>query len=135
MKTSKSCGKDNIDTYVIKLAKVELTPVLTHIINLSITNSVFPSTWKCAKVIPLHKKDEVIYPKNFRPVSLLAISSKILERAIFLQLINYLESNNLLHPSHHGFRAMHNTCTALLQMVDTWLEALEDDEVSAVAPA
>ena len=57
MKSSKSCGKDNIDTYVLKLAKVELTPVLTHLVNLSILNGVFPSLWKCAKVIPLHKKD------------------------------------------------------------------------------
>ena len=132
LKSSKSSGKDNIDTYVLKLAKVELTPVLTHIINLSIINEVFPSIWKCAKVIPLHKKDEVIYPKNYRPVSLLPIPSKILERAIFLQLIDYLESFDLLHPSHHGFRAKHNTSTALLQMVDIWLEALEDNEVSAV---
>ena len=80
----------------------------------------------------MHKKDKVIYPKNFRPVSLLPIPSKILERAIFLQLIDYLETNDLLHPCHHGFRAKHNTSTALLQMVDIWLEALEDDEVSAV---
>ena len=132
MKSSKSCGNDNIDTYVIKLAKEDLTPVITHLVNLSISNQVFPNLWKCAKVIPLHKKDEVIYPKNYRPVALLPITSKILERAIFLQLVDYLESNDLLHPSHHGFRRKHNTSTALLQMVDVWLEALEDDEVSAV---
>ena len=132
LKSTKSCGNDNIDTYVIKLAKEELTPVITHLVNLSITNNVFPNLWKNAKVIPLHKKDEVIYPKNYRPVALLPIASKILERAVFLQLIAYLENNDLLHPSHHGFRSKHNTSTALLQMVDVWLEALEDDEVSAV---
>ena len=67
-----------------------------------------------------------------RPVSLLPISCEILERAIFLQLIDYLESNELLHPSHHGFRANHSTSTALLQMVDIWLEALDNEEISAV---
>ena len=43
-----------------------------------------------------------------------------------------MESNNLLHPSHHGFRAKHNTSTALLQMMDVWLEALDNDDITAV---
>ena len=65
-------------------------------------------------------------------MALLPIASKILERAVFAQVIQYLEENNLLHPSHHGFRSKHNTSTALLQMFDTWLEALENEETSAV---
>ena len=132
LKNSKSCGSDNIDTYVLKLAQDELTPVITHIVNLSIEQKVFPSQWKTAKVIPLHKKEEKIYPKNFRPVSLLCIFSKILERAVFAQVVDYLESNNLLHPSHHGFRSKHNTTTALAQMFEVWLEAFDDNEISAV---
>jgi hypothetical protein len=43
-----------------------------------------------------------------------------------------METNNLLHPSHHGFRAKHNTATALLQMFDTWLEAFDNDDVTVV---
>ena len=65
-------------------------------------------------------------------MALLPIASKILEKAIFVQLVEYLENNNLLHPSHHGFRAKHNTSTALLQMADVWLEALEDRKLTAV---
>ena len=99
LKNSKSCGSDDIDTYVVKLAKDELVPVITHVINLSLTQPVFPSIWKTSKTIPLHKKNEKIYPQNFRPVSLLPICSKILERAVFSQIIAYLESNNILHPS------------------------------------
>ena len=132
LKLTKSCGTDNIDSYVIKLAKHELVPVITHLINLSITQRRFPSLWKCAKVVPLHKKDEVIFAKNYRPVALLPITSKLLEKVIFCQLVEYLEENELLHPSHHGFRAKHNTSTALLQMNDIWLDALEHDEISAV---
>ena len=132
LKSTKSCGKDFIDSYILKLAKKELIPALTHIVNLSIATKVFPKLWKCAKVIPLHKKDEVIYPKNFRPVALLPIASKVLEKAIFMQLVVYLEGNNLLHPFHHGFRAKHNTSTALLQMLDVWLHALEDNKLTAV---
>ena len=100
--------------------------------NLSISQRKFPCLWKVAKVAPLHKKEEVIYPKNYRPVSLLPVISKVLERAIFEQMIKYLEENNLLHPSHHGFRSGHSTVTALVEMYDQWIEALENDKLSAV---
>ena len=131
LKSSSSCGLDSIDSRVIKLAKHQLVPVITHVINLSIVQRTFPSPWKASKVVPLHKKDEVIYPKNYRPVSLLPVISKVLERVIFDQMINYLEANHLLHPSHHGFRSKHSTVTALIEMYDQWIEAFEKDEVSA----
>ena len=100
---------------------------------MSISQHVFPENWKRSKIIPLHKKKEDFTdPKNYRPVSLLPIFSKILERAVFVQIVKYMEENHLLHPSHHGFRQKHNTCTALLEMQDVWLDALDNKEVSAV---
>ena len=132
LKKSSSCGSDEIGSCVLKLIKQEITPVLTHIINLSISHQTFPVLWKHAKVIPLHKKDEMLYPKNYRPVSLLPVLSKVLERCVFVQMVNYLEETELLHPSHHGFRAKHSTVSALIQMFDSWIEAFEDDKVSAV---
>ena len=132
LKQSKSCGVDNLDSYIIKMAKHELTPVITHVVNLSISQPIFPSQWKTAKTILFHKKNKKIYTSNFRPVSLLPIFSKIAERAVFCQIVDYMEKNNLLHPSHHGFRSKHNTSTALLQMMDVWLEAFDEDEVTAV---
>ena len=104
MRSSKTCGLDNIDSYVLKLVCEEVTPGISHIVNLSIEKKHFPSLWKNSKVIPLFKKDDPTSPKCYRPVSLLPITSKILERAVYQQLITYLEENNLLHPSHHGFR-------------------------------
>ena len=47
-------------------------------------------------------------------------------------MVGYLEDNNLLHPSHHGFRSKHSTASALIQMFDNWIEAFEDEEISAV---
>ena len=132
LKSTKSCGLDNIDSYIIKLARYELTPVITHIINLAITQGKFPTLWKCSKVVPLLKKREKTDPKNYRPVSLLSVTSKIMERVVFDQMILFLESNSILHPCHHGFRAKHSTCTALLQMQDSWLDALERNEITAV---
>ena len=132
LKSSSSCGLDNIDAKILKLGKHQLLPAITHIINLSISTQTYPMKWKMAKVIPLHKKKNEICPENYRPVSLLSTVSKICEKAIFIQLVKYFEGNNLIHPSHHGFRADHNTTTALIEMVDRWLEAFDRGKVSAV---
>ena len=111
-------GFDQIDTFILKLARPEVVPAITHILNLSINEKKFPTTWKKSKIIPLHKKDDPLDPKNYRPVAIVPIISKILERAIFNQIGSYLDSNNLLHPNHHAYRPGHNTTTALIQMHD-----------------
>ena len=84
------------------------------------------------KVIPLHKKDDQLNPKNYRPVAIVPIFSKVLERVIFNQMVQYLDQNSLIHPNHHAYRANHNTTTALLQMYDVWVESLERGEVAGV---
>ena len=70
LRNSKSAGLDNVDCSVLKLAKKELIPALTHIVNLSISQGVFPAVWKTAKIIPLHKKNYTTCPQNYRPVAL-----------------------------------------------------------------
>jgi hypothetical protein len=102
-----------IFTQKLNIILDEMAPI---IVNLSISQSYFPSAWKTSKVIPLLKKNDVTLPQNYRPVALLPIASKILERVIYLQLIEYLEGNNLLHHSHHGFRKHHSTTSVLLEM-------------------
>jgi hypothetical protein len=132
LKNSKSCGVDNIDTYIIKLVVDEIFPAVTHIINLSIQQAVFPSLYKFAKVIPLLKKDDPLEPKNYRPVAILCILSKVIERAIFIQVVEYMNINDLFHPNHHGFRAGHSTSTAMIQMYDSWVQAVDKGELTGV---
>ena len=132
LKNSRSTGLDNIDTYIIKLVASDILPALTHVINLSISEGVFPCEWKKSKVVPLLKKGDSLDPRNYRPVALLPIFSKILERAVFVQLVEYLESNKLLHPNHHGSRGSHSTGSALLQMYDTWQQEVEEDNMVGV---
>ena len=100
LKNSKSTDMDYIDTWVVKLVSAEILPAITHIMNISITHSVFPLPWKVAKIIPLLTKGDSLLAKNYRPVALLPIFSKILERAVFLQIAEYLESNHLLNSNH-----------------------------------
>ena len=132
LKNSKSTGVDNLDTWTIKLVAEDILPAITHILNLSISQSKFPTMWKQAKVVPSLKKGDPLIPKNYRPVALLPILSKILEKAVFLQIVEYLDSNNLLSPNHHGCRRWHNTATALIQMYDQWVEEVEAGQMVGV---
>ena len=132
LKNSKSTGLDFIDTFVIKLVAKDILPAITHVVNLSIREASYPRAWKLAKVAPLLKKDDPLNPKNYRPVALLPVLSKILERAIFLQLVQYLDSNALIHPNHHGSRQGHSTATALIHMYDTWVKAVDEGNMAGV---
>ena len=135
LRNSKAAGFDDIDTYVLKIVKSELTPAITHIVNLSIRSSTFPTIWKHSKVIPLFKPGatDKLSAKSYRPVALLPVVSKVLERVIFLQIVEYMDKNELFHPNHHGFRSLHSTTTAMIQMYDTWVEAVSRGEMAGVA--
>ena len=133
LKNSKASGVDNLDTYILKLTREWIVPSVCHIINLSITSNRFPNKWKIAKVVPLYKgKGAKIDPKNYRPVAILPILSKVLERAIFLQIAAFMDGNNFFNPSHHAYRSFHSTTTAMLQMYTTWVEAIEHGDMAGI---
>ena len=87
-----------------------LTEPLCEIINLSLS-SKFPLMCKTAKVKPLYKKGKNTEPENYRPVSLLPILSKIIERVVYNQLIKHLEKRDILYEYQSGFRSKHLYCS------------------------
>ena len=82
---------------------------------------IFPDDWKKAKVHPIFKSDERNIPSNYRPISILPAISKIIERVMHTQLLDYFQAGNLLTDSQYGFRPNHSTCTALISAVNVWL--------------
>ena len=62
-------------------------------------------------------------------MNLLPLPGKVVERAVFSQMAEFLERNRLLHHNHHGGRKGHSTATALIQMYDKWIEELEEGEL------
>ena len=70
--------------------------------------------------------------KSYRPVTLLPVLSNVLERTVFVQIIQYMNEHFLFHPNHHGFRSKHSTVTAMLQMYDTWIEAINKREYPGI---
>ena len=86
LKSSKCVAVDELDSYSLIIAADIIAPSVHHIITLSLMQQKYPSLWKHAKVLPLHKKQSLFDPKNHRPVSIFPPVSKVLERVIHDQL-------------------------------------------------
>ena len=114
----KSYGIDGIQSKFIKDAASEIKIPITYIINLSISSNVVPNEFKYARVKPLFKKGNRNLPENYRPVSILTVVSKVLEKAIFIQFENYLKNNNILYNHQSGFRKRHSTDTCIINLLD-----------------
>ena len=104
--------------------------MLLHIVNSSITLNDVPTSWKHSLVHPIHKSGDSNNPSNFRPISILPVISKIVERTVQRQLYYYLSSNHLLSPTQHGFRPRHSTETALTCVSDHILAAMDAGHIS-----
>ena len=121
-------GYDHIPMWLIKRAASTLVPIITHIINLSISTGVFPHALKLAKVTPIHKSGDLINKVNFRPVSVLISLSKLFERIIYTQLMEFLTDNNILTPSQYGFRPKRSTELALVSFTKYVLDAFDNND-------
>ena len=71
---------------------------------MSLTSGVFPSAFKIAKVIPIHKKDSKLDYSNFRPILLLSNLDKILKKLMYTRIFKFFNNNNLFYPLQFGFR-------------------------------
>ena len=116
--SKKSTGLDDISPRFLKDGAPVLVGPITHIVNLSILTETVPSELKRAKVVPLYKKGSRLDPGNYRPVSILSALSKLLERAVNSQLVNHLNSRNLLYEYQSGFRNRYSTDTCLINLTD-----------------
>ena len=101
---------------------------LTHIMNMSILHGVFPSELKIAKVIPLFKAGDKMVMSNYRPVSVLPLFSKILERLMYTRLLKFINENGLLYKFQFGFRESHSPNLAIIYLVDKISNALEEGD-------
>ncbi|MCP4266595.1 MAG: hypothetical protein GY777_13675, partial [Candidatus Brocadiaceae bacterium] len=119
---NKAPGIDKLPGIFIKDGADLLAAPLTQLINLSIYTSTFPDAFKIAKLIALFKKGCKTDPKNYRPISLLPLFSKIFERVVHLQTEKFLSENNILYKNQSGFRPLHSTESCLTHLTDRILE-------------
>ena len=121
----KSLGPNSIPMYVLKVANLFFADKLCDIINLSFITGIFPDLCKLAKVIPLFKKDNPLLCDNYRPISLLPVYSKILEKLIYIRMYQFLDSNNLFYERQFGFRSKYMTNHALISTTE-WIKSYID---------
>ena len=122
---SKSTGPDNISPRMLRETAQSITPSLTRLFNLSLNNCHFPSGWKKANVLPLHKKNDKDIMNNYRPISLLSCVGKVFEKIIFKFLFNYFRDNFLLSIYQSGFMPGDSTVNQLVQIYHMMCDALD----------
>lgn len=129
---SNASGADGLSVQMIRLCCPVIVPFLTHIYNACIDNSVFPSNWKVATVLPLPKVNNPVNFSDLRPISLLSVLSKVFEKIIYGQIFKYFSTNDLFPSSQSGFRKGYSTATVLLKVLDDIIEAADRGETSAL---
>ena len=117
---------------MLKLCASEVAIPLQIIFQDCINSGRFPDCWKYANVQPIHKKANRQIKSNYRPISLLPICGKILEKIVFDQVYAFLNINNLLSKNQSGFCPGDSTIYQLICITSTIYEAFENyDETRA----
>ena len=129
IKPKTSYGFDNISSKFMKsCSKQAIASPLSHIINSSFLKGAVPSEMKISKVIPIFKNGNKEVCKNYRPVALLPVFSKIIERLVYNRLFRYFTKHKLLSQSQYGFQKNLSTELAILEMQDRIVEALSNKQ-------
>ena len=120
LKSNSSPGPDGFTAGFVKKILAHVATPLCQIYKQSLTDGIVPDEWKSAHIIPIFKKGDQQKTSQYRPVSLTSIFSKILERIIRPQLLDFMYLNNLVPKDQHGFVPKRSTVTNLLECMNLW---------------
>ena len=120
----------NISPEIVKLSNQVVADALSIIFNRCIREGHFPDALKMAKIIPIHKGDSVLSVSNYRPISLLPIFSKIMERLIYNQFIEYIDKHKILSELQFGFQKNKSTEQAISSIVSNITNSLSNKHSS-----
>ena len=122
---NKAHGHDDISIRMIKICDKSLLKPLIILFENSTKSSCYPDIWKRSNIIPVHKKNDKQLVNNYRPISLLPIFGKILEKVIFDRIYGFLLEENLLNPNQSGFRPSDSCINQLLAITHEIFEAFD----------
>jgi len=126
---NKSCHLNEIPISILmKLSKL-ISPILSALINFSFVSGKFPKLLKTARVVPVFKGGDSASVNNYRPISILSSISKIYERVVHSQLLNYFNSHHILYGHQYGFRPCKSTSQAVLNLLNKIYAALDNDNM------
>ena len=118
LNTTKSVGTDGISAKMLKCTATSIASPLTTPCNLSISTGVFPTAWKEGRIVPVPKSTNKTSPTGYRPISILPVVSKVIERHIKTIVVEHLELSAPISPRQWGFISSKSTISALIKVVD-----------------
>ena len=125
----KSCDAFGLSQQIVLNDIDIIAPMITHIANCSLREGICPDLSKIARVIPVFKeKGEKYLYSNYRPISLLPVLSKILEKLMYNKIFHFLVRYQILFKSQFGFRKGNSTANATLEFLKTIETALQENE-------
>ena len=110
---------------MIQICGDSIIPPLKIIFESAIRSSHFPDAWKKGNIIPVHKKESKNFVKNYRPISLLPIFGKILEKIIYNNLFEYFQENKFLSDNQSGFRSGDSCISQLIAITHEIYKAFD----------
>ena len=133
MRADCSTGCDQIPIKYLKLSADIIFSPLIHILNCFINTNTFPAAWKTARVSPIPKVDFPTESDHYRPVAILPVLSKVYERMVLRQLLEYVELERLFQDTTSGYRKGHSTTTVLLRIRGDIIQAMKKGELTLIA--
>ena len=130
LKNGKAPGPDKIPIILIKDAVDLISKPLTLIFNSSLWKGIFPDVWKLARVTPIFKSGSKSEANNYRPISVISVFSRILERIVHDQVYEYLKVNKVLTMSQSAFQKLCSTITSLIDSTDYWYENIDHKQLN-----
>ena len=119
-------GPDGISAHMLRETSYSISSPLTSIFNLSIKSGIFPDGWKNSHIIPIPKHTSALSsPTGYRPIYLLPLISKVLERQIFNWLLDFCQTHNLLSDTQFSFRPGHSTESTLITSTNSWFTQVD----------
>ena len=128
LKRQRATEIDSLRPGLLKYCAMYIATPLCYIINLSISTSTIPTIWKNAKVSQVFKSGDSSEPGNYRSISILPVHSKILEKAIYKQLMDHLKMEILLCNQQYGFHRKRSTKIAATLFCDRIREQMHSDK-------
>ena len=128
LRPDSSPGPDAIHPRVLLGSSRTLSTPLSLLFRKSLDSGSLPPDWKSGEVVPIFKKGDRQKPENYRPVSLTAIPVKIMESIVRDNLLHHMSTNDMLHSSQHGFLPRRSCTTQMMEVIEDWSSAMEDDD-------
>nr|CAH8858117.1 unnamed protein product [Trichobilharzia regenti] len=126
LKLSNTTGPDGISSVLLKKGGNDMSLLLLKLYSISLSDGTYPNCWKKSYIVPIHKYGPIADINNYRPINITSVVSRVMEKIVKTQIIQYLLSNDLLSPSQYGFLSRRSCITCHLDYFDYITQSIDN---------